>query len=132
MVEERFQTTGGSIYTSGSNAGIVTKRGGEKLYKHSGMFDPSAYQIEHDQLFASIRKGEQINDAHYGAEATMTAIMGRMATYSGKRIDWDDALKSSHRLVPDSKNLAWDKNPPVMPQADGSYAIPTPGKTRVL
>ena len=132
MVEERFQTTSGSIYTSGNNAGAVTNRSGEKLYKHSGMFDPSAYQKEHDELFASIRSGGQINNAHYGAEATMTAIMGRMATYSGKRIEWKQGLNSSHRLVPESKDLSWDANPPVMPLADGSYAIPTPGKTRVL
>ena len=130
MVEERFQTTGGSIYTSGNNAGVVSKRGGEKLYKHSGLFDPSPYQTEHDELFASIRSGGQINNAYYGAEATMTAIMGRMATYSGKRIDWNKALASGQRLVPDSRDLSWESNPPVMPLADGSYAIPQPGKTR--
>ena len=130
MVEERFQTTGGTLYTSGSNAGVVSNRAGETLYKHSGMFDPSPYQIEHDELFASIRSGGHINDAHYGAEATMTAIMGRMATYSGKRIDWDKALASGQRLVPDSKDLSWDGDAPVMPMADGSYAIPMPGKTR--
>ena len=81
-------------------------------------------------MFASIRSGGHINDAHYGAEATMTAIMGRMATYSGKRIDWDKALASGQRLVPDSKDLSWDGDAPVMPMADGSYAIPMPGKTR--
>lgn len=132
MVEERFQTTGGSIYTSGGNDGIVTAHGGKNIYKHSGLFDSSPYQTEHDELFASIRSGGHINDAQFGAEASMTAIMGRMATYSGKRIDWDEALASSHRLVPDSSKLDWDSNPPVMPLEDGSYAIPTPGKTRVL
>jgi myo-inositol 2-dehydrogenase / D-chiro-inositol 1-dehydrogenase len=132
MVEERFQTTGGSIYTSGGNDGIVTARGGEKIYKHSGLFDSSPYQTEHDELFASIRSGGHINDAQVGAEASMTAIMGRMATYSGKRIDWDEALASNHRLVPDSSKLDWDSNPPVMPLEDGGYAIPTPGKARVL
>jgi len=132
MEEERFQTTGGSIYTSGSNDGIISSRSGDTLYKHRGMFDPSPYQTEHDELFASIRAGGHIDTAQYGVEATMTAIMGRMATYSGKRIKWADALASNHRLVPESKNLSWDSNPPVMPLADGSYAIPTPGKTRVL
>ncbi len=130
MVEERFQTTGGSIFTSGSNAGVVSKRGGGTLYKHSGMFDASPYQIEHDQLFASIRAGGHINAAHYGAEATMTAIMGRMATYSGKRIEWDKALASGQRLGPESGQLSWESDPPVMPLADGSYAIPQPGRSR--
>ncbi|MBT4523135.1 MAG: hypothetical protein HOC23_24295 [Halieaceae bacterium] len=62
----------------------------------------------------------------------MTAIMGRMATYSGERLKWEEALASTQRLVPESKNLSWDDNPPVMPLADGSYTIPTPGKTKVL
>ncbi|QFU77308.1 dehydrogenase [Halioglobus maricola] len=132
MVEERFQTTTGSLYTSGSNDATLTTRAGERLYKHSGMFDPSPYQIEHDKLFASIRSGGHIDDTPHGVEATMTAIMGRMATYSGKRVSWDKALASGQRLVPDSKDLDWNGKAPVMPDAEGSYAIPTPGKTRVL
>ena len=132
MVEERFQTTGGSIHTDGGNKGIITGRSGETIYKHSGMFDPSPYQTEHNELFASIRSGGHINNADYGAKSTMTAILGRMATYSGKKIDWDKALVSNQRLVPDSKNLDWDGNPPSMPDANGNYAIPVPGKTRVL
>ena len=60
----------------------------------------------------------------------MTAIMGRMATYSGKRIEWDKALASGQRLVPESGQLSWESDPPVMPLADGSYAIPQPGRSR--
>lgn len=132
MVEERFQTSGGSIFTSGGNDGILTSRSGEQLYKHRGLFDPSPYQTEHDILFASIRSGGHINTADYGAKSTMTAIMGRMATYSGKKITWDRALASKDKLVPDSDKLDWAVNPPVMPSADGTYAAPIPGKTRVL
>jgi len=37
-------------------------------------------------------KGEyQIANADYGAESTMTAILGRMATYSGQVVEWDKA-----------------------------------------
>ncbi|MEM1113532.1 MAG: Gfo/Idh/MocA family oxidoreductase [Pseudomonadota bacterium] len=132
MVEERFQTTEGSLYTSGNNDALLTTRGGEVLYKHRGMFDPSPYQIEHDRLFASIRQGGHINTAEYGAKSTMTAIMGRMATYSGKRITWDEALGSRQVLVPPSATLSWDGDAPTMPDAQGNYAVPVPGKTRVL
>ena len=96
------------------------------------MFDPSPYQLEHDRLFASIRAGEAQNDVDYGAKSTLTAIMGRMATYSGKEISWDQALNGKQRLVPDSADLNWNVDPPVMPDADGLYPIPVPGKTRVL
>ena len=60
----------------------------------------------------------------------MTTIMGRMATYSGGKINWEDAINSDNILVPDK--FGWDVNPPVMPNADGSYAIPIPGVTKVL
>ncbi|MDX1733344.1 MAG: Gfo/Idh/MocA family oxidoreductase [Halioglobus sp.] len=132
MVEERFQATGGSIFTSGGNDGVLTDRSGKTLYKHRGMLDSSPFQAEHDRLFASIRAGEQVNNAEYGAKSTLTAIMGRMATYSGKRISWDKALASKKRLVPDSGELGWDVAPPTMPDGDGNYPIPMPGKTAVL
>jgi len=81
-------------------------------------------------LFASIRDGGVISDAENGAYTTLTAIMGRMATYSGQVITWDEALKSEKSLVP--SNLTWDSKPPVTPDENGLYAIPVPGKTKVL
>ena len=129
-VEERFQTTGGSVYTDGSNNGKITNHSGEKVFGYSGMFDKSPYQIEHDELFASIRSGGVINTAENGANATMSAILGRMATYSGQEIKWDKGLASTKRMVPDSSKLDWDVNPPVMPERDGLYPVPVPGKYR--
>ena len=58
------------------------------------------------------------------------AIIGRYATYSGEIIKWDDALKAENNLMPDV--LAWDAKPKLLPDADGLYPIPTPGKTKVL
>ena len=58
----------------------------------------------------------------------MTAIMGRMATYSGKKLTWDEALNSNVKLVPNEEDIQWDKNPPVMPDAEGRYQIPIPGQ----
>ena len=47
---------------------------------------------EHHDLFAALRDGRTYNEVQYGAESTMTAILGRMATYSGKIVKWDEAL----------------------------------------
>lgn len=91
---------------------------------------PSSYQQEHDDLFASIRKGEPLNEAEYGATSTMTAILGRMATYSGKMITWDEASGSQLDLSP--QQYAWDAAPPVTPDSSGAYPIPVPGKTNVI
>jgi predicted dehydrogenase len=49
----------------------------------------NSYQTEHDELFASIRRGEPINNGEYMAKSSLMAIMGRMATYTGKEITWE-------------------------------------------
>jgi hypothetical protein len=73
------------------------------------------YQVEHDELFASIRKGEPLNDGVRLAHSTMVAIMGRMAAYTGGEITWEAALNSNERLVPE--NLRMDMDLPVTPLA---------------
>ena len=52
--------------------------------------------------------------------STMTAIMGRMATYSGKLIEWDEAINSKLQLMPEK--VSWDMEPPVKPDADGNLS----------
>lgn len=59
------------------------------------------YQAEHDALFASIRKGQLINDGVWMATSTMLGIMGRMAAYTGQQISWNDAINSQQKLGPD-------------------------------
>lgn len=112
-----------------SNGTIVDLKG-NIIYKHRGKDDPNPYEQEHVELFASIRKGEVINDLENGAKATMTAIMGRMATYSGQDITWEQALNSEVNLFPE--RLAWDANPKSMPNKDGFYTIAVPGLNTVI
>ncbi|MEQ8882384.1 MAG: dehydrogenase, partial [Cyclobacteriaceae bacterium] len=110
--------------------GTIYDLKGKIIWKHRNQDDPNPYQVEHDKLFASIVSGGQINDLENGAKSTLTAIMGRMATYSGQVITWDEALNSTDVLVPEK--FGWDVNPPVMPDENGMYPIPTPGVTQVL
>jgi predicted dehydrogenase len=86
-----------------------------------------AYQLEHDAFFENIRTGKVRNDAEYAAHSTLMAVMGRMATYTGQVITWEQALNSLENLVPD--NLTWDTPPPVTPDADGWYPVAIPGTT---
>jgi predicted dehydrogenase len=88
------------------------------------------YQVEHDDLFASIRAGKPLNEGEYGAMSTMTAIFGRMCTYSGKMLTWDDAFNSKISLQPAEYDFR--SNPPVMPNADGVYAVAVPGQSQVV
>jgi myo-inositol 2-dehydrogenase / D-chiro-inositol 1-dehydrogenase len=81
------------------------------------------YQTEHDELFASIRKGEPINDALWMTHSCLMAIMGRMAAYCGAEVTWEMALNSKESIVPDP--LEWDMKLPE-PQ------LARPGITRFI
>lgn len=120
-----FQGTEGTAnYTAGQNTDIKNLKG-EVVWRHQDQNDPSPFQVEHDVLFAAIREGKPHNDTKWGANSTMTDIMGRMAVHSGQMIEWDEALNSDVVLVPE--NLSFDSQPPALPKEDGSYPIPVPG-----
>jgi myo-inositol 2-dehydrogenase/D-chiro-inositol 1-dehydrogenase len=129
-VSESFMGTKGKIYTDSQNKGIITGYDGSTIYEHQGNNDPNPYQTEHDALFASIKAGGVISDAEHAAKTTMTAILGRMATYSGQLITFEDALNKGRSLMPET--YSWDTVPPVIPDENGFYPIPVPGVTEVL
>ncbi|TDI70044.1 MAG: Gfo/Idh/MocA family oxidoreductase [Bacteroidetes bacterium] len=114
-----------------SRPGLIQSTSGHTLFEHEGKNDPDPYQVEHDELFAAVAAGEyKFANAKYGAESTFTAILGRMATYSGQVLDWDEALASEVSVMPE--RFAFDADPPVLPDADGQYPIPEPGVTMVI
>ncbi|KAA9353219.1 Gfo/Idh/MocA family protein [Larkinella humicola] len=126
-VDEAFLGTKGRVDSFGRQSILKDHKGGS-IYTHNGKGDGDPYQIEHDELFAAIAKNEyKFWDAENGAKSTLTALMGRMATYSGKVVKWDEALNSNINLFPEK--LAWDANPKLLPNADGFYPIAVPGKT---
>lgn len=86
-----------------------------------------AYQLEHDAFFENIRTGKVRIDAEYAAYSSLMGVMGRMATYTGQVITWEQALNSQEKLVPD--NITWQTEPPVKPDADGWYPVAIPGTT---
>ncbi|MGA2032034.1 MAG: Gfo/Idh/MocA family oxidoreductase [Thermoguttaceae bacterium] len=62
--------------------------------------DNNIYHTEHDEMFAAIRKGQPINNGEYMAKSTLLAILGRMATYTGQVITWEQAMNSKEDLSP--------------------------------
>jgi len=66
------------------------------------------YQTEHDELFASIRSGQPMNDGIWMAHSTMLALMGRMVAYTGQEITWEQALNSEEKLGPSIDQYNWD------------------------
>jgi predicted dehydrogenase len=96
-VSEHVYGTVGEAHMSGGGWRIT----GDKPWKHDGP-NNDPYQSEHDDLFAAIRAGKPFSEARMVAESTLTAIMGRMATYSGQEVTWEQAMASDEKWGPDS------------------------------
>jgi myo-inositol 2-dehydrogenase / D-chiro-inositol 1-dehydrogenase len=99
-----------NCYLLGSQGqGTITRREvsikGAQDWRYKGE-KPNMYQVEHDEMFRSIREGKPINDGERMVSSTLMAIMGRMAGYTGKQVTWDMALNSEEKLVPETPN--WD------------------------
>jgi predicted dehydrogenase len=88
------------------------------------------YQAELDALLGAIRQDKPHNEVEQGATSTMTAIMGRLATYSGQTISWEQALNSKVCLAPE--RYAFDAPPPVVADAGGNYPSVIPGVGKVF
>ena len=124
-VSEHAHGSKGSADISGAR---MTTKGGQD-WRWQGR-EPDHYQAEHDHLFDAIRNNKPFNEAENGAKSTMTSILGRMATYSGQEIKWDEAINSQIALRPDG--YTFDSRPPTVPNAEGWYPIAIPGKTKTV
>lgn len=130
-VDETFQAEKGKVYLSAANRGVIWDSNGNELYNHNTKGNKNPYQTEHDVLFEAIANNQhKFNDAERSAKSTLTSLLGRYATYSGKVLSWEDALNAENNLMPE--RLAWDALPKILPDEKGNYPIAQPGKTNVL
>ncbi|MBM3870431.1 MAG: Gfo/Idh/MocA family oxidoreductase [Verrucomicrobia bacterium] len=119
-----------SFYAMGTKGNAYIHRGafttdlaGERNWKYEGP-TPDMYQVEHDELFASIRAGKPLNDGDRMVTSTMAGIMGRMAGYTGQQVTWEMALNSKEEIAP--QNLRdWNGKVEVPPLA-------LPGRTKFI
>jgi myo-inositol 2-dehydrogenase / D-chiro-inositol 1-dehydrogenase len=121
-VDEEFQGSKGVLKLRPGFAQI-TDLAGKEIWKFSGP-NPDPYQVEHDELHAAIRNDTPKNDAYYGATSSFSAVLGRLATYSGKSWEYQKALDLDYRTMPE--NPTWETTPPVVPDKDGNYPLPMP------
>jgi predicted dehydrogenase len=130
-VSEYAVGTKGSADMEWTRKFVIRDAKGKRVYNFRGK-NPSPYRQEHVDLVRAIRKDEKYNEGHNGAMASLSAILGRMATYSGKVIRWDEAAASMRDEMPQA--FSWDAKLPVMPDENGSYehAVPIPGKFNPL
>jgi len=124
---EHAYGSNGSLSISGHGTSTLSVEGKDPV---SWRRDADGHQTEMDDLMAALIAGEPYNEGKHGVEGTMTAILGRMATYSGKIVTWDEAMASELDLHPET--LAFDATPKVLPGPDGIYPCAIPGKTKAF
>jgi predicted dehydrogenase len=91
--------------------------------------DRNAYVQEHVDLLESILKNEPLNEARNVAESTLTAIMGRIATYTGKLVRWKDLTENTgspwYNLTLSPTAADFETGEVVAPPDD---VVPVPGR----
>ncbi len=103
--------TRGTGRVQGGRVGIE----GDPSWQYKGPAN-DMYQTEHNEMFASIRQGQPINNGDRMMTSTMAAIMGRTAAYTGKQLTWEEALGSQQVLIPPDV-MDWDAVVDVPPLA---------------
>ena len=116
--------TGGQCTIRGGNSGAsIVDRDGKELWSMKGDIG-AAYKQEHKDLIDSVRNGKPIVELKATADSSMTAALGRMAAYTGKRVTWDFATKESKLdLFPKDFDINGSRPEP-------QFAVP--GKTKLI
>ena len=86
---------------------------GKNKWKYSGEQN-NMYETQHQELFASIRKGKPLNHGIQMANSSLLGVMGRMVAYTGQTITWEEALNSKEVMGPRmdeyNRDLIWTHN----------------------
>lgn len=124
--KECFNNTSDYIFGTKGRCDLLNYRiDGEKPWRYD---KPRAnmYDIEHAELFQSIRDGTPINNGRYMVLSSALAVAAQIACYTGQLIPWDDAMRS--RRTFSLPRYGWDVEPPVCPGADGRYPTAMQGQ----
>lgn len=78
---------------------MIRPKGGQMWRFREKEIDP--YVQEHVDLINAIVKGTELNEAKQVTDSTLTAIMGREASYSGAGVTWEDILNCKFAYGPE-------------------------------
>ena len=128
-VAEEIHGSEGILHLS---QGKITDRAGKTVWEHRvprGEKKISPYQVEHNELYRHIKEDIALNNAYYGAKSSFTSVLGRLATYSGQEVKWDEAVESNFSIMPD--DYSFDAEPPVKPDENGDYYVAIQGEYKL-
>lgn len=94
-VSEAVHGTKGTSRPDGS----ISPHGGSMWRFREKSIDP--YVQEHMDLINAIENETELNEAKQVTDSTLTAILGREASYSGAGVEWDQILNSKFAYGPE-------------------------------
>jgi len=104
---------------------------GETNWRYEGPRN-DAHTEEQKILIGSIREGKPVNHGDTMVDSTYIAIMGQIACYTGKTVTWEQMMAADFEFEPKVADVRLDMEPPIKPDASGSYPLPIPGLTKYL
>jgi predicted dehydrogenase len=116
-----------TVFGTKGKAHLVKQRiEGQTNWEYEG---PSLnmYDVEHQELFDSIRKGQPIDNGHYMVNSTLLALLSQFVCHTGKELTWEQATNSQASVELDRYD--WDIEAPIKPNENGEYDIAIPGVT---
>jgi len=122
-VSEHLTGTKG-IMIAGDGRSHLFDQDANVLYEYTSPVDAEGERLENDpyvqehiDLVAAIRTGNQIVEAEETAKSNLTAIMGREAAYTGKKVTWEEMMGSNMKLGPEGEMklgpVSMNKIPPI-------------------
>jgi predicted dehydrogenase len=118
-----YGTEGTCYIAAGSGGSRIVDLGGKETWAMKGSIG-DAYKQEHKDLIESIRSGKPIVELKQTADSSLTAVMGRVAAYTGQRVTWDFLTKES-KLDLFPKDLSMQSELPAPKHA-------SPGTTKLI
>lgn len=112
-----YGSKGQATILGGNSGASIADRDGNEVWSMKGDIG-AAYQQEHKDLVDSIRAGKPIVEFAQTSKSSLTAVMGRLAAYSGKRVSWDFVTEESELdLFPEDFDIDGSLESP-------GYAVP--------
>ena len=88
----------------------------------------SPWQYEWNELIKSIRTDRPHNEAIRAVYSDLTSQMGRAACHLNKTVTWDQMIKSNFLFCDYLDKMNYDSPAPVLPDKDGQFPVPIPGR----
>ena len=131
VAEYAYGTAGSGLVgdSGGTTIGQLFGRDGQEIWRNTERAPKGPHQWQNDLHVKAIREDTPRNDGYFAAMASMTAVLGREAAYSGRLIRWDELVANGRSYFPDGELTSFDQTAPVQPDADGFYegSVPVPG-----